>query len=113
MCGFKTYMHPPKYDNDYFLYLAPASSAITMVLVKDDDEGHEHIIYYLSRNLLDAKTHYAHVEKLALATVQVVQRFQHYTILRTTTMISDCNPMNYILTRHFIGGKCSSWIFIL
>ena len=43
-----------------------------MVLVQDDDDGNEHVVYYLSRNLLDTKTCYAHVEKLALAAVQAV-----------------------------------------
>ena len=64
-----------------------------MVLVQDDDDGNEHVVYYLSRNLLDTKTRYAHVEKLALAAVQAVQRFRHYIFLRTITMVSDCNPM--------------------
>ena len=86
---------------------------ITMVLVQDDDDGDEHVIYYLSRNLLDTKTRYVHVKKLALAVVQEVQRFRHYILLRTMTLISDCNPMTYILTRQFMGGKYSKWIVIL
>ena len=86
-------LHPPNYDRVYFLYLAAASSTIAMVLVQDDEKGHEHVIYYLSRNILDTNTHYAYVEKLALATVQAVQCFQHYIILHTTTMIFKCNPM--------------------
>ena len=45
-----------------------------MVLVQEDEEIHEHVIYYLSQNLIDAEIHYSHVEKLALATVHVVQR---------------------------------------
>jgi hypothetical protein len=106
-------LHPPDYHRDYFLYLAAAPSTIAMVLVQDDDEGNEHVIYYLSRNLLDTETRYAHVEKLALAAVQVVQRFRHYILLRTTTVISECNPMTYILTRQLLGGKYSKWIVIL
>ena len=30
-----------------------------MVLVQDDDASTEHVIYYLSRNLLDTETRYA------------------------------------------------------
>eukprot|EP00253_Pinus_taeda_P003103 PITA_03103 len=84
-----------------------------MVLVQDDDDGIEHVIYYLSRNLLDTKTQYAYVEKLAFATVCALQRFRHYILLRTTTVISDCNPMTYILSRQLLGGKYSKWIVIL
>ena len=55
--------------------------AVGMVLVQEDEELHEHVIYYLSQNLIDAKIHYSHVEKLALATVHVVQRLRHYILL--------------------------------
>lgn len=61
-------LHPSNYYRD-FLYLTTAPSTIAMVLVQDDDESNEHVIYYLSQNLLDIETHYAHVEKLALASV--------------------------------------------
>lgn len=37
-----------------------------MVLVQTDDDCTEHVIYYLSRNLLDTETQYAYVKKLAL-----------------------------------------------
>eukprot|EP00253_Pinus_taeda_P003360 PITA_03360 len=57
--------------------------------------------------------HYALVEKLALAVVQVVQCFRHYILLRTATVISECNPMTYIPTRQLLGGKYSKWILIL
>lgn len=29
------------------------------------------------------------------------------------TVISDCNPMTYILSRQLLGGKYSKWIVIL
>jgi hypothetical protein len=53
-----------------------------MVLVQEDDSHDEHVIYYLSRSLTTTETKYLHVEKLALAAVQVVQRFRHYILLR-------------------------------
>ena len=48
-----------------------------------------------------------------MAAVQVVQRFRHYILLRKTTVISNCNPMMYILTKQLLGGKYSKWIVIL
>jgi hypothetical protein len=56
---------------------------------------------------------YLHVEKLALATVQDVQCFRHYILLRRTNVIFYCNPMQHIITRQFLGGKYSKWIVIL
>jgi hypothetical protein len=69
-----------------------------MVLVQEDDSHDENVIYYLSRSLMTTETKYMHVEKLALEAVQVVQHFRHYILLRKTTIIYDCNPMQHILT---------------
>ena len=83
-----------------------------MVLVQEE-YGIEHLIYYLSHNLNDTEFKYSYVEKLALAAVQTIQRFRHYILLRKTTIVSDCNPMTYILSHQFLGGKYSKWIVIL
>ena len=95
------------------MYLAASHSTIGMVLVQEDESNVEHVIYYLSRNLHPTEIKYTHVEKLALAAVQAVQRFRHYILLRKTMVISDCNPMMYILTKQLLGGKYSKWIVIL
>lgn len=104
---------PPNYHRDYTLYLAAADTTIGMVLVQDDDDDTKHVIYYLSRNRLDTETRYAYVEKLALAVICAIQRFRHYILLCTTTVISNCNLMMYILSRQLLGGKYSKWIVIL
>jgi hypothetical protein len=67
----------------------------------------------LIQSLTSTEIKYQHVEKLALAAVQEVQRFRHYILCRKTTVISHCNPMQHILTRQLLGGKYSMWIFIL
>lgn len=104
-------LRPPNYHHDFSLYLVVAFSTIAMVLVQDDDDGDEHVIYYLSCNLIDTETQYAQVKKLALAAVQVVQCFFHYILLRIVTMISDYNPMTYILSRKLLGGKVNEIYF--
>ena len=98
-------LHPPNYNQDYFLYLAASYSTIGMVLVQEDEFSTEHVIYYLSRTLNPTELKYSHVEKLALEAVQDVQHFRHYILLRKTTVTSDCNPMIYILTKQLLGGK--------
>ena len=91
-------MYAPDYQKDFNLYLVIADTTIAMVLVQEDN-GIEHPIYYLSRNLNDTEMKYSYVEKLALAAVQAIQRFRHYVLFRKTTILSNCNPMTYILSR--------------
>ena len=68
-----------------------------MVLVQEDEELEEHVIYYLSRNLIDAESRYSHVERLALATVHAVQRLRHYILLLQTLVVAHVNPFQFIL----------------
>ena len=91
-------IHPLDYSKDFLLYLASSATTIVMVLVQENPNGQEHVIYYASKNLMDSETLYSRVEKLALATVIAVQKFRHYILLHTTTVLADQNPMYYILT---------------
>ena len=71
---------------------------ICVLLVHEDDELHENVIYYLSCALVGPELRYSHVEKLALVTVYAIQRLRHYILLRTTTMVVDVNPFQYVLS---------------
>ena len=52
-----------------------------MVLVQTDDVHFEHVIYYLSRGLVDAELKYPYIKKLALEAAFAIQKFCHYIIL--------------------------------
>ena len=41
-------LSPPEYSCDFFIYVAASQETIGMVLVQEDEEIHEHVIYYLS-----------------------------------------------------------------
>jgi hypothetical protein len=86
---------------------------IGMVLVQEDDELREHIIYYLSQNLAGLEWNYSHVENISLVVVHRVQHLRHYILLCKTIVVVDVNPFQYVLTRRIIGGKYNKWIVIL
>ena len=88
---------PLDYSRDFLLYVATSMETIGMVLVQEDEELQEHVIYYLSWNLIDAEIHYSHVENIALATVHVVQRLRHYILLRHTLVVAHVNPFQFVL----------------
>ena len=106
-------LSPPNYSHDFLIYVVASQEKIHMVLVQEDEKLHEHVIYYLSQNLIDAELRYTYVEKLALDTVHVVQCFRNYILLRWTFVIAHINPFQFILTRRMIGGKYNKWIVIL
>jgi hypothetical protein len=44
-------LHSPNYARYYTLYLAASTSTISMVLLQEDDDDIEHVIYYLFNSL--------------------------------------------------------------
>ena len=85
-------LSPPDYSHDLLIYVAASMEMVGMVLVQEDEELHEYVIYYLSRKLIDVELRYSHVEKLALATVHVVQHLRHYILLLQTLVVAHINP---------------------
>jgi hypothetical protein len=83
----------PDYNRNYILYVSASAVSVAGVLVQLGDENHEHVIYYVSKNLLGPPLKYKHKEKLSLAVVLTVQKLRHYILLRTTKVIADPNPM--------------------
>jgi hypothetical protein len=103
----------PDYNRDYLLYIVVFEETISMVLVQEDDELHEYVIYYLSRNLVGSELKYSHIEKLVLVVVRAVQRLRYYLLLCKTTVVAHVNPFQYVLTRRIIGGNIIHGLFDL
>ena len=60
-----------------------------MVLVQENPDSQEHVIYYAIKNLMDFETQYSCMEKLALAMVIGVQKFRHYILLHTAIVLAN------------------------
>ena len=66
---------PPNYHENFLLYLVASDSTLGMVLVQDDVDHVEHVIYYLSQGLVGAELRYPYIEQLALEIAVVVHHF--------------------------------------
>ena len=60
-----------------FAYTAGASHAVSLVLIRVDDEV-QRSIYYVSKSLHKAEVHYLPLEKTNLAIVHATQKLPHY-----------------------------------
>ena len=66
----------PDPGEDLFVYLSVFNHAISVVLLRE--QGVQHLIYYISKTLVDAETRYLPLEKLALALVHATRKLPHY-----------------------------------
>ena len=51
---------PPDFDSDLILYISASTHLVAGVLIQEDDNGIEHVIYYVSKNLVGPHVSYSH-----------------------------------------------------
>jgi hypothetical protein len=95
----------PDYNRDYILYVSASAVSVAGILIQLGDDNHEHVIYYVSKNLSGPPLKYKHEEKLSLAVVLAVKKLCHYILLSTTKVVADSNTMQYLLSHRQVNEK--------
>ena len=79
------------------LYLASNDKAIGALVAQEDKEGVEQPIYYVSRALKDAETHYAKAERACLSLVYATHKLRHYFMAHTVHLMMKSHPIRTLL----------------
>jgi hypothetical protein len=78
------------------LYIAAENDVIGIVLMQVM-EGKEHIITYLSRRLIDAKTRYSFIEKYYLSLFYACSKLWHYLLSSTCVVACQADVIKHML----------------
>ena len=70
-------MSRPEVDEVLFAYIAVASHAMSLVLIRDDS-GVQKSVYYVSKSLHEAEVCYLPLERAILAMVHATHKLPHY-----------------------------------
>ena len=70
-----------------FTYIAVASYAVSLVLVRVDN-GVQRLVYYVSKLLQEVKVHYLPLEKAILAMVHATWKLPHYFHAHTIVVLT-------------------------
>ncbi|RWS03936.1 pol polyprotein-like protein [Dinothrombium tinctorium] len=73
----------------------------------------EKIICYYSRVLNSAEKHYSAVEIELLAIVQGIKRFKHYLTGCKFEVVTDSNPLTYLMRTKNLNSRLSRWSMFL
>ena len=95
------------------LYILAAKESIGCLLVQNNAEGHEQVVYYLSRILNSAATRYTPIEKLCLALYFSCMKLRHYMIKSQVYVVSQTDLIKYMLSRPLITGRFEKWSLAL
>ena len=95
------------------LYILAAKESIGCLLAQNNAEGHEQVVYYLSRILNSAATRYTPIEKLCLALYFSCMKLRHYMIKSQVYVVSQTDLIKYMLSRPLIIGRFEKWSLAL
>ena len=79
-------MSRPEVDEVLFAYIAVASHAVSLVLVRVDS-GVQMLVYYVSKSLHEADVRYLPLEKAILAMVHATRKLPHYFQSHTVVVL--------------------------
>ena len=104
-------MSSPLVDEVLFSYLAVASHAISLVLIRVDN-GIQRPVYYVSMSLNEAEVRYLPLEKAILAIVHATRKLPHYFQAHTVVVLTQL-PLKSVFRSADYTGRVAKWGTIL
>ena len=104
-------MSSPELDEVLFAYIAVASYAVSLVLIRVDN-GVQWLVYYVSKSLHEAKVRYLPLEKAILAVVLGTRKLPHYFQAHIVVILTQL-PLKTILRSADYTGRIAKWGTIL
>lgn len=68
---------------------------------------------YISRTLVNYEHNYSFIEKACLAIVFASQKLHHYLLMDKVKLISNIDPLKYLLSKATLMGRLAKWVMIL
>ena len=78
----------PKNEEVLYAYIAIIDHAVSLVLVRTENRM-QRPVYYISKSLQKAETHYIHLEKAMLAIIQATRKLLHYFQAHSIVMLTQ------------------------
>jgi len=98
----------------FLFYIRTIDHSLGYLLAQNNDQNHEHVIYYLSRTIIGAEHHYNPIEKECLALVFAIQMMRHYLMGQRIHVIFRVNPLQLFMIRpSSLNCRLAKWVILL
>ena len=104
-------MFSPAADEVLYAYIAVASHAVSLVLIREDN-GLQKLVYYVSKSLHEAKIRYSPLEKAILVVVHASRKLPHYFQAHTVVVLIQL-PLKSVLWTVDYTRRIALWNTIL
>lgn len=94
------------------LYLSVIETTMGCMLAQEFEDRVKKTIYYLSKKMLEYKTHYTLLEKACLALVWATRKLRHYLLAHSIILVSRLDPIKYLFEKSTLTGRLAHWFCI-
>ncbi|CAH9133666.1 unnamed protein product [Cuscuta epithymum] len=101
----------PQPGETLFLYLGVSTSAISSVLIREDD-GVQKAIFYVSKTLREAELRYSPIEKTVLAIIHTVKKLGHYFQAHPVHVLTH-QPLGALMRSPTSSPRMIKWAIFL
>ena len=99
----------PEVGETLFVYLAVSDVVVSVALFKENADGRQRPVFFVSKSLADAETRYNHLEQVALAlrvaTKKLRPCFQAHPIVVLTNL-----PLRITIHKPDLSGRMARWV---
>jgi len=111
-------LHPPvlapyRHGEPLWLYVSATEHAFEVMLAKKEEDGKERVVYFISWTLIEYETRYTPIEKLCQCIVFSTERLRHYMINNITHVLTQVDPLRYLMSKSCLNGRSPKWIMLL
>ena len=94
-----------------FVYLAVSVTAVSVALFKENEDGKQRPVFFVSKSLADAETRYGHLEQATMALRIAVKKFRPYFQAHPIVILTDL-PLRSTIHKptyreEWLGGQSS------
>ena len=104
-------MSSPEADEVLYAYIVVAPHAMSLVLIRDDNDL-QNPIYYVSKSLHETEVRYLPLEKAILAVVHAMRKLPYYFQAHTVIVLTQL-PLKFVLQTADYTGRIAIWNTIL
>ena len=98
----------PDSDQTLFVYLTVSNTAVSAALFKENEDGKQRPVFYVSKSLADAETRYSHLEKAALALRVAAKKLRPYFQVHPIVILTYL-PIWSTIHRPYLSRRMARW----
>jgi hypothetical protein len=100
----------PDFEKEFTIYTNVTEEAGSIVLMKNDDQGNEKPVAYMSQILSNDEFKYSFIEKHAFTLVKAIEKFHHFILGKHTLVKVHLLAVKFLLSQNYLLGKLSHWL---